>query len=1525
MPEQEELRLVVTLDDQASASLGNLRSQLQSMAQNVGGATGVIGGKAKETGTHVKALHSELSSLASRAGFIGGVIGGITSEFTKLGLSIVQRATDLQGLSREFVEMGHAAHEMGTSTAQLRSDLLSFREVGVPIEQAKRNLLGFSDAMADLTLVNGRLRSELLTGGFLDLQKMQQTLARSDAAKTVQEQQSIWRAAGKDVRDYWTALAGPQEGARRERQFYQALGAPDLARIRRDQQQVAAWQKDMDDRRQVAAEKYLETTVDTSDAYVRIGDAAGGLLLELDKIVGASEKWKQFVLDVAVGVEKTLSIVQQEGFSSAFNPFNPNAAKRERELHPERYDEPKWMQDLKRSPWNPFAPGATATEQAHPYIPGVSPVPPATGAQHFMGGAGGEAPYKFTAPSDAQNILGHAPLSSMVEDRRALDDNTQQTDELTEEIRRLNEAISLGPLATQMGGLAPGLGGGGGLAGALGMGAIGRGGGGGFAGGGGGGGLGVAGGGGGGGLGVAAGGGGVGGGGGGGAGAIDPNTGMPVMGMGSGAPTAILKKAQEVAAMGGPGAVGQFMRSQGYPMNGAWCFTGDVEILTSRGFVRFDLLEDGAIVAQADVAGTISFVPSEKIEKNFDGDVFDVNHRSIKLTCEAEHRWYGYWNREATPRFGTLREVTVNGLSIDAVRASDRDASFTDDELQFAAAFISDGSLHGRTSNYVVFEVSKSRKIAALSDLGGIGRQNKNIYGRSTQPLTIFRFALPIYFTRIFDGYKQLRSDFINALSVRQAEIFLNAYAVFDGHYGRGLRTLYTSNMRIRDDLIRIALAAGYYPTIGVKQSPLSDRPCWEVRMSRRGKRRFIAKKHLKLRRFIGRLYCVTVPEGRIIVRGSNGSPVLTGNCGEFAASVVKASGGTPPSNPQVASNWRNWGTEVPTPQAGDIAVRRQEFHGRLGSGRTGEAGSHVTFVGGVDQQTGQFTAIGGNQGRMVTQYQTGRYQFFRGAGPEAQPMQGGQPGAGGDLAGQLGIGAIPTVGAGGAGALQADRQKFAQEMQDPNVQRHMAALLNAEVPGSDPRGQQALVETIFNRASARSQSLMRTMQRDYYEPMRTGAFGRQMAQLTPGRLQALQGILGNVAAGSNVGGLATGNASGGVGFAGGPQTIQTASRERFGIEGADVRWARQMAQRIAQGGPAAMQQAQGFMGQITGQGAGGAGGGPIMLGGAGARGQPVTIMGVDPTAARTWAEAGVRAERDIGGPRDESGNRVWPSQGLRNAEAASREEQLRRQISGLERETQRQRRGGEAAPLGGAADPNLGPAAGEAAPLGGAMPPRTTRERLAREARERAGRGPRGGEAAPLGGATPPSPERVRQQQRLRELETKRQELIEIERHKEERRAEQDRRQSRELDKERSQLIGRPDETPEERDEREQQRTEREQHAAEQRDVGRRLRGEEPTEGAKRRERERVNPDDPAKPGRGGDAVSGFSRGSALDKGQDVKVTADGSLKVDVNAPPGTKVSAEGNGLFKKKTITRSTQMEPAESGPTHSANQEE
>jgi len=105
--------------------------------------------------------------------------------------------------------------------------------------------------------------------------------------------------------------------------------------------------------------------------------------------------------------------------------------------------------------------------------------------------------------------------------------------------------------------------------------------------------------------------------------------------------------------------------------------------------------------------------------------------------------------------------------------------------------------------------------------------------------------------------------------------------------------------------------------------------------------------------------------------------------CGDFAATVVKNAGGTPPDNWQVASNWRNYGEAVNAPQPGDVAIAKPGWSKR-GPGTTGHIGSHVTIVSGVDPETGKFIGTGGNQGLRNREFNTRQFEFRR--APVQQP-----------------------------------------------------------------------------------------------------------------------------------------------------------------------------------------------------------------------------------------------------------------------------------------------------------------------------------------------------------------------------------------------------------------------------------------------------------------------------------------------------------------------------------------------------------
>ncbi|MGY8661766.1 CHAP domain-containing protein [Bradyrhizobium sp. UFLA05-109] len=182
----------------------------------------------------------------------------------------------------------------------------------------------------------------------------------------------------------------------------------------------------------------------------------------------------------------------------------------------------------------------------------------------------------------------------------------------------------------------------------------------------------------------------------------------------------------------------------------------------------------------------------------------------------------------------------------------------------------------------------------------------------------------------------------------------------------------------------------------------------------------------------------------------SQGFPKAGSWCGEFAASVVKSVGGTPPKGAAVASNWRNWGTPVAPGDVkpGDIAVADRGV-------RTGATGSHVTIVEDVNKKAGTFTGLGGNQGRgFESQFALKGYSFRRSTGEMPNGQTAG-PGTG------AGAGGTPATadGAHGAGGVADQRASMMAEVnQDPATKQLLYRMMRSEGGGAPT------VEALFNR-----------------------------------------------------------------------------------------------------------------------------------------------------------------------------------------------------------------------------------------------------------------------------------------------------------------------------------------------------------------------------------------------------------------------------------------------------------------------------
>ena len=414
-----------------------------------------------------------------------------------------------------------------------------------------------------------------------------------------------------------------------------------------------------------------------------------------------------------------------------------------------------------------------------------------------------------------------------------------------------------------------------------------------------------------------------------------------------------------------------------------WCFTGNTQVMTEEGWIRFDEL-NGQRVYQADEEGSLTLANPIVIVKEYDGDVFAINHRSVKLVCDVGHRWWGTWGNRGYQSFGTLDELTCDGLSVPTVRSSETGCGLSDEQITLLAAFISDGKYRyssGKNSARpwsIEFEVSKVRKVTTLRDLSPDNEYlQSKVYGPLTKmPLTVFRFRYPTWFDRCFTGYKKLSKVFLASMSCDDARKFLSAYCVFDGDGDQNAPVLYSSDVGIVDDLVFISTLAGYHA--GVQHRPacgLGDKPTYAVTFSTKKKSRTIRREHVSRHPFVGLLYCVQVPNGRIVVRGEGSAPVVTGNCAAFVGAMLERSG-IQSSRFESAKSYLSWGEYLAKPIYGCVVIFSRD------------GGGHVGFVVGKTDN-GDLLVLGGNQSDAVNikAFSTERVSGYR--WPKDVPITG--------------------------------------------------------------------------------------------------------------------------------------------------------------------------------------------------------------------------------------------------------------------------------------------------------------------------------------------------------------------------------------------------------------------------------------------------------------------------------------------------------------------------------------------------------
>lgn len=390
-----------------------------------------------------------------------------------------------------------------------------------------------------------------------------------------------------------------------------------------------------------------------------------------------------------------------------------------------------------------------------------------------------------------------------------------------------------------------------------------------------------------------------------------------------------------------------------------WCLTGDIEVLTDRGFVRLDHIEQVAPrqVAQLNPSTLeVEFTSNYGyIEKDYTGKVYDVQAGTLNFTCDPKHKLFGAFSGTGKYKLREIETLTKFGVKIPKIKSSQKGHPCTDADLVFMAAFLSDGWL---CSNRVNFKFSKKHKIALIEQFPFLRKTvDTKLYGVSTVPYTNYSFDKSLLKSEYLADYKLLTLDFIKGLSQHQAKVFIDAYGKFDGTQGDGgAFEVFTADKHLQEQLNYIATMAGYKSTpFSVKQVNTRSKIEYlhHVYVSQ-NKHRCFNKKHLTEREFEGKLYCLTVPSSVMIIRCRNGVIIPIGNCGTFVAHCLSFADRAVPVHWYRARAYLDYGTRLRKPAYGCLAVKS-----RVGGG-------HVFFVVG-ELEDGSLVGLGGNQGDAVT------------------------------------------------------------------------------------------------------------------------------------------------------------------------------------------------------------------------------------------------------------------------------------------------------------------------------------------------------------------------------------------------------------------------------------------------------------------------------------------------------------------------------------------------------------------------------
>lgn len=320
------------------------------------------------------------------------------------------------------------------------------------------------------------------------------------------------------------------------------------------------------------------------------------------------------------------------------------------------------------------------------------------------------------------------------------------------------------------------------------------------------------------------------------------------------------------------------------------CFSEDVEVLTPTGWRR---------VIDVNIGETVGTINKETKEFQWniakDKFVYDnykhlyhIKSQIVDLMVTDKHGLVGYNAYNNKFEEFTAAELAVSGKNYKFICGAEKNrqlgVNIEDNMLRLLVNISSDGCIE---DNGIRFHLRKERKIThliALLDLLGL-KYSAHKQSCGTTKIRIMKESAEPIINTYFDNGKRLPEKLRDA-NPEQAKIILDEYSITDGNKHKDSKNSYqisTSKKEEADLLQEIFVKNGIRSSL-IKR--MKGNYCLTVNTN---PLTFISKNNVSIVPYEGRVSCLTVDNGTLIVR-SKGKTVVTQNTHRLSKFITRKS-----------------------------------------------------------------------------------------------------------------------------------------------------------------------------------------------------------------------------------------------------------------------------------------------------------------------------------------------------------------------------------------------------------------------------------------------------------------------------------------------------------------------------------------------------------------------------------------------------------------------------------------------------------